>query len=115
MLNLNAGGIRQKAYDMWQEMRSGIFSMEYLEEKINEYTFILGESGALMRDAERWGSYMTYPDGYEILTVATMRWPVIDAALETLIATQGPVDFLSASNYNQKAGNIFGMQEAQYE
>lgn len=115
MLNLDAGGIRQKAYDMWQQMRSGIFSMEWLEARLNEYTFILGESGALMRDAERWGNFMTYPDGYEILTVATMRWPVIDAAMEMLIETDGPVDFLTRSNYNQKAGDIFGGQEAQDE
>lgn len=115
MLNLNVGGIRQKAYDMWQQLRGSIFSVEYLEEKLNAYTTILGESGALMRDAERWGNFMTYPDGYEILTVAQMRWPVIDAAMQMMIDTNGPVDFLTASNYNQKAGDIFPAQEEQYE
>ncbi|MBR4038570.1 MAG: CotH kinase family protein [Clostridia bacterium] len=115
MLNLDAGGIRRQAYDMWRQMRAGIFSMEYLEEKLNEYTYLLGESGALMRDAERWGNYMTYPDGYEILTVAQMRWPVIDAAMEMLIATDGPLDFLTNSNYNQKAGDIFPAGEELFE
>ena len=114
MLSLDAGGIRQKAYDMWQELRSGVLSMEYLEAKIAEYTFELGESGALMRDAERWGNYMTYPDGYELVTFATMRWPLLDEAMETILTAEGPVDFLEASNYEQKAGDILGETAENY-
>ena len=106
MLNLDVGGIRRRAYDMWQQMRGGIFSMEYLEGKIAEYTQLLGESGALMRDAERWGNFMTYPDGYELITFAQMRWPLLDEAMQRLVDTDGPVDFLTRSNYNQKAGDI---------
>ena len=110
MLNLDVGGIRQKAYDMWQQMRGSIFSMEALEARIEEYTVLLGESGALMRDAERWGNGMTYPDGYEFITFAAMRWPLIDAAMELLVTTDGPVDFLSQSGYDRKAGDIFPAQ-----
>ena len=112
MLSLDAGGIRQKAYEIWQELRAGVLSMEYLEEKINEYTFLLGESGALMRDAERWGNYMTYPDGYELITFAQMRWPKLDEAMERIMA--GDVEFLTASNYGQKAGAILLETEAEY-
>ena len=114
MINLDVGGIRQKAYDIWQELRAGVFSMEYLEKRIEEYTFQLGESGALMRDAERWGNYMTYPDGYEFMTFAEMRWPLLDEAMETIISQEGPVVFLSASNYNQKAGAIHPESEENY-
>ncbi|MBR5301307.1 MAG: CotH kinase family protein [Clostridia bacterium] len=114
MLNLDVGGIRQKAYDMWQEMRAGIFSMEYLEAKIEQYTLELGESGALMRDAERWGNSMTYPDGYELVTFADMRWPLLDEAMETLLSAEGPVDFLGASNYGQKAGPIRADSQEEY-
>ena len=110
MLNLDVGGIRQKAYDMWRQMRGSIFSMEALEAKIEEYTELLGESGALMRDALRWGNAMTYPDGYEFITFASMRWPLIDEAMELLVTTDGPVDFLSQSGYGQKAGDIFPAQ-----
>jgi len=107
MLNLDIGGIRKKAYDMWQEMRRTVFSEEKLEERVNQYTFELGESGALMREAERWGKEMYYPDGYELIDFAAIRWPLIDQAMELLIQTDGPVDFLSATNYEQKAGAIF--------
>ena len=95
----------------------GEFSEDYLQGKIDEYTYLLGESGAMMRDAERWGSYMTYPDGYELQTFADMRWPQIDEAMEMIMAAEGKVDFLEKSNYSQKAGDIHaGMQDeyAQY-
>jgi len=107
MLNLNAGGIREKAYEMWHQMRRTIFSEEKLEERINQYTFELGESGALMREAERWGKDMYYPDGYELIDFAAIRWPLIDQAIEMLIETDDPLDFLSTSNYGQKGGAIF--------
>ncbi|MBE5799711.1 MAG: hypothetical protein E7321_07150 [Clostridiales bacterium] len=115
MLNLNVDGIREKAYAMWQQMRGSIFSEAYLEEKIDQYTHLLGESGALMRDAERWGNDMAYPDGYEFITFAAMRWPLIDQVMQMLIETDGPADFLARSHYNQKAGDIFPAQEGQYE
>ena len=107
MLNLDAGGIRQKAYDLWREMRRTIFSEENLQRHIEAYTNLLGESGALMREAERWGTDMYYPDGYELIDFASVRWPLIDQAMDMLIKTDGPVDFLSASNYAKKGGDIF--------
>ena len=107
MLNLDVDGIRRKAYDMWQAMRQTVFSEERLEERIAQYTMEIGESGALMRDAERWGTEMYYPDGYELINFAGIRWPLIDEAMEMLVNTDGPLDFLSASHYEQKAGDIF--------
>ena len=110
MLNLDVGGIRQRAYDLWQQLRGSIFNEEALERRLEEYVLLLGESGALMRDAERWGNGMTYPDGYEFITFASVRWPLMDEAMELLIRTDGPVNFLSQSNYAQKAGEIFPIQ-----
>jgi len=107
MLNLNVGGIRQKAYAMWQEMRATVFDEARLEERVAQYTFELGESGALMREAERWETEAYYPDGYELIDFAAVRWPLIDQAMEWLVNTDEPAEFLSASNYRQKAGGIF--------
>ncbi|MED9821474.1 MAG: CotH kinase family protein [Christensenellales bacterium] len=104
LLNLDAGGIRQRAYAMWQAMRADVLSMERLEERIQGYAHELADSGAMLREAERWGSEATYPDGYELTTFAAMRWTRMDAAMEKLMNTVGPVDFLSASNYAAKAG-----------
>jgi len=107
LLNLNAGGVRQKAYDMWQEMRRTVFSEERLEERVAQYTFELGESGALMREAERWGTEMYYPDGYELIDFAAIRWPLIDEAMERMMTDEhAPVDFLTQTNYDSKGGPI---------
>jgi len=107
MLNLNVGGIRQKAYELWRQMRETVFSEERLEERVAQYTFELGESGALMREAERWGTEMYYPDGYELIDFAAVRWPLMDEAMELLIADEdAPVDFLTQTNYQNKGGPI---------
>ena len=107
MLNLDVGGIRQKACDMWQDMRQTIFNEEKLQAYIDRYMAEIVDSGALQRDLERWDEDGGDLDGYELIDFAGMRWPLIDSAMELLINTDGPVDFLSASNYEQKAGNIF--------
>ncbi|MGN0776206.1 MAG: CotH kinase family protein [Candidatus Ventricola sp.] len=110
MLNLDVGGIRQKAYDMWQEMRAGIFSMEALEARLEEYSALLEGSGALVRDLKRWAENTAFPDTYEFITFAAMRWPLIDKAMELLVTTDGPVDFLSQTQYEGKAGDLFPAQ-----
>lgn len=105
MINLDVGGIRQKLYDRWQELRATIFSEERLEERITRYQELIGDSGALMRDAEKWQTGVGYPDGYDIVTFSGLRWPILDRAIE-LIATNGgePVEFLTSSHYRGMKG-----------
>jgi len=106
MINLDVGGIRQKLYDRWQELRATIFSEERLEERITRYQELIGDSGALMRDAEKWQTGVGYPDGYDIVTFSGLRWPILDRAIE-LIATNGgaPVEFLTSSHYKGMKGS----------
>ena len=106
MLRLDVGGIRQKACDMWQEMRATVFDEAALEERVAQYTYELGESGALMREAERWGTDMYYPDGYELISFAAVRWPLLDEAI-ALLPEKMEIDYLTQSNYVSKGGSIW--------
>ena len=106
MLRLDVGGVRQKACDMWQEMRATIFNEAALEERVAQYTYELGESGALMREAERWGTDMYYPDGYELISFAAVRWPLLDEAI-ALLPEKMEIDYLTQSNYVSKGGSIW--------
>ena len=105
MINLDVGGIRQKLYDKWQELRATVFSEERLEAAIAHYAHLLGDSGALARDAERFGTEMYYPDGYELVVFAGMRWPLLDEVFELLVTNGGePLEFLTTSHYQDKKG-----------
>ena len=63
-----------------------------------------------MCDLERWEENTAFPDTYELITVAAMRWPLIDKAMELLATTDEPVGFLSQTRYEGKAGDIFPEQ-----
>ena len=45
---------------------------------IEQYVHELGDSGAFMRDSERWEKGSFYPDGYEIVDFAGMRFYMMD-------------------------------------
>lgn len=64
----------------------------------------------MMRGLERWEENTAFPDTCEFITVAAMRWPLIDKAMELLVTTDGPVGFLSQTRYEGKAGDIFPEQ-----
>jgi len=91
---------------MWQEMRATVFDEAALEERVAQYTYELGESGALMREAERWGTEMYYPDGYELISFAAVRWPLLDEAI-ALLSEKMEIDYLTQSNYVSKGGAIW--------
>ncbi len=110
MLNLDVDGIRARAYHRWQEMRERIFDEEALQARVSQYTALLEDSGAFARDAQRWNTEIHYPDGYEIVTFASIRWPLIDQAMQTLVETDGAVGFLSHSQYEAKGGPIWDTQ-----
>ena len=104
MIHLEVGGIRTLLWDTWKALRGGVLSMEALEKRINQYAEELRDSGAMVRDAERWGTQAYEPDGYEILTFCSIRFPLLDSVLGQIAeSTDAPVEFLMNPNYEAKA------------
>ena len=104
MIHLDVGGIRTLLWDTWKALRGGVLSMEALEKRINQYAEELRDSGAMVRDAERWGTQAYEPDGYEILTFCSIRFPLLDSVLGQIAeSTDAPVEFLMNPNYEAKA------------
>ena len=54
------------------------FTDETVEMLIEQYVHELGDSGAFMRDSERWEKGSFYPDGYEIVDFAGTRFYMMD-------------------------------------
>lgn len=108
MISLDAGGVmREKLADMWEWMKETAFNGENLERLIAQYTHELDDSGAKARDAQRWGTETYYPDGYDIISFATVRFELLDYAVHAIVQAEGgPVEFLAASGYGEKGGSM---------
>ncbi|MBQ2991904.1 MAG: CotH kinase family protein, partial [Clostridia bacterium] len=108
MINLDAGGqLRSLVADTWAQMRASVFNIETIERKMEEYTFLLGETGAWARNAEKWNFDTYYPDLYNMIVFTELRLAVMDQAIEA-IASGGEesIPFLAATQYEGKSTPI---------
>jgi len=108
LIELNAGGnLRQLVADIWGKMRAGSFNMEYIEQKLAEYSVLLGESGAWARNAERWEKENYTPDFYDVIVFAELRFELMDEAIAAIAQTENEkIPFLSATQYEGKGTPI---------
>lgn len=107
LIELNAGGLRQLVAKTWAQMRAGLFNVEFIEQKLAEYSVLLGESGAWARNAERWERENYTPDFYDVLVFAELRFDLMDEAIEAIARTENKkIPFLSATQYEGKGTPI---------
>lgn len=108
MINLNAGGdLRERVVKTWKRMRETAFNMETIERKLEEYTNLLGETGAWARNAEKWGFDSYYPDLYNMVVFGELRFAVMDRAIEAIASGEGKsIPFLAATQYEGKSTPI---------
>ena len=78
VIALDVGGARTRTGEIWEELKARGFTSETVEALIAQYVYELGDSGAFMRDAERWEKGSFYPDGYEIVDFAGTRFQMMD-------------------------------------
>lgn len=89
MLTTDVPGFRELMITRWKEWRQSVFTQEHIAALLEEYAAQLTDSGALVRNAERWD----LPEivGVEDLTsFAVTRLEVLDAAMEMLENTAHP-------------------------
>ena len=78
VIALDVGGAKTKIGEIWENLKARGFTGETVEMLIEQYVHELGDSGAFMRDSERWEKGSFYPDGYEIVDFAGMRFYMMD-------------------------------------
>jgi len=78
VIALDAGGAKTRIGEIWESLKARGFTSETVEALIEQYVHELGDSGAFMRDSERWEKGSFYPDGYEIVDFAGTRFYMMD-------------------------------------
>lgn len=84
VIALDVGGAKARIGEIWEALKARGFTLDTVERLVEQYTHELGDSGAFMRDAYRWGKGHFYPDGYEIVNFASTRFVMIDEWIASL-------------------------------
>lgn len=82
MLVCSVPGLKELMLQRWDEWRGEIFTQEHIAAALEAYEAELKRSGALMRNAERWGMEINAAAAEELTGFALTRLEVIDAAME---------------------------------
>ena len=108
LLNLNPDNIRGRWADMWREMRGSVLTLENIEAKLTQFSHELNDSGAMLRNAERWGNDNPVSETFEILNYVQMRFDVMDGAVEYIENTPGDIPMLMYDDPEMESGVIYG-------
>ena len=94
IIALNAGGAADRMVQLWRQWREEIFTLEHVTMLMQGYFAELSDSGALVRNAQRWDMDAD-TEGYDILEFADMRFAVLDEAMN-IVENRGdePPSFL---------------------
>ncbi len=99
MLNLNVGGSREILLRVWRQLKEKAYNLETVTGLIRSYEHQLNDSGAMRRNAERWGGASPMADGYEILAFCEMRFDLFERVLMQMNESDAPISFLSDDEY----------------
>jgi len=107
LLNLRPE-IRARWAEMWQQMRQTVITKENIEEKLLKYSAELNDSGAFLRNAQRWNKDYSESDPFEILNYTDMRMELLDRTVEYIANTPGDIEMLMYDDPEQESGKIYG-------
>ncbi len=84
MIDLDAEGSAQLAVSTWERWRSGAFSDEVLQERIQSLEHKVKDSGAFLRESARWPGGNQDEDFSFLYDFAVERMKAVDAYINTL-------------------------------
>jgi len=108
LLNLSPDGLRTRWADMWRGMRASVLTEENIEEKLMRFSHELNDSGAMVRNAERWGNDNPVSETFEILNYVQMRFDILDRAVDYIENTPGDIPMLIYDDPEMESGVIYG-------
>ena len=104
LLNLNPDGqIRRQFGETWSYLRNTVLNKKQIASLLDDYVHELNDSGAMLRNAERWEKEDYQTDPALINEFVEVRLNVLDEAIDYIAASDGPIDFLMKSNYTDKS------------
>lgn len=108
LLNLNPGGqLRSTLAGMWAQLRANVFSEAHIEALLTQFAHELNDSGAMLRNAERWETETYAADGQDILDFANIRFALLDETIERLSEPDAPrALFLERTQWQDKGNPI---------
>ena len=107
VLNLDVGGARARLAELWAQYKELGFNIETVAEVTQGYADELNNSGAMLRNTERWGLSSEMLDPFPVYTFASMRFARLDEVIAFIAEAEGEIGFLAASTTKEMAGPIF--------
>lgn len=104
----NAGGAAELLVERWKSWRKTIFDVNHIADIVTHYAMQLQDSGALLRNNQRWGQE-TSTEAYEFIDFAEIRFAAIDGAIDQIANSgEGFPSFLRNMDPETKFAPIFG-------
>lgn len=108
LLNLNPDNVRQRWADLWRQMRETALTQENIEEILLRYSAELNDSGAIVRNAQRWSKDHSVSDPFEIINYTGMRLELMDQTVAYIVGTPGDIEMLMYDDPQEESGQIYG-------
>ena len=108
LINLDPNGcVRGELLSLWRKARENVLNLETIERLTDQYEHELNDSGAMRRNAERWGTENYLADAQDIVDFADARFALLDETIARI--AENPTEsviFLERTQFEGKGSAI---------
>ena len=108
LINLDPNGcVRGELLSLWRKARENVLNLETIERLTDQYEHELNDSGAMRRNAERWGTENYLEDAQDIVDFADARFALLDETIARI--AENPTEsviFLERTQFEGKGSAI---------